>query len=201
MDGRVIALVTLYIHTRYLTVGPNVASIWDFSTWYFSILCRKMSYLMRIWTTLCPTLTSLIHTYNNPQEIIETDISMSSYWAIGIAIRGYPCCMSSFVYPYIDEISGYLVAMTFDSSLWSRTNLLYSFNRSRMIRVSSNVARLAPNGTNLGILKINFLFIRRAKMNRKLMIHSHIFVLFGAYLAKLDAEAYIHVLCLAALFN
>ena len=60
---------------------------------------------------------------------------------------------------------------------------------SGMSDLASNRARLAPNGTNMGIFKNSFLFILAscAKMNRKLFLKSPIFVPFGVNLALFEA--------------
>ena len=73
----------------------------------------------------------------------------------------------------------------------------YDYN-TRGPDLTYNWPRLTPNGTNLGLFKISFLFIlaRRAKMNRKMILKRPTFVPYSAILTKFkfksDDEYYSH---------
>ena len=69
---------------------------------------------------------------------------------------------------------------------WLFTQLLPTAGRQGLKK-----ARFKPNKTNLGLFKISFLFIlaHRAKMNRKLILKSILFVLFSANLTQLEVNS------------
>ena len=58
------------------------------------------------------------------------------------------------------------------------------------VRFDLKFSQMAPNGSNLGLFKISFLFIlaRRAKMKRKLILKSPRFVPFNTNLAQLEGK-------------
>ena len=62
----------------------------------------------------------------------------------------------------------------------------------RGVRFGQKWTRLAPNGTNQGLINTSFLFIlpreHRAKINRKLLLKSLRFVPFGANLAQFESK-------------
>ena len=64
-------------------------------------------------------------------------------------------------------------------------------------------SRLAPNGTNLGLFKISFLFIlaQGAKMNRKQILKSPRFFQFDDILAQLEDKSYILAIWLPLLLS
>ena len=77
------------------------------------------------------------------------------------------------------------------SHLTCYVSVIYRYSRPWVEHLDWNTARLAPNGTNLGLLKISFLVIlaRCAKMNRKLILKSPRFVWFHANLAQLEDKS------------
>ena len=106
---------------------------------------------------------------------------------------------SSFLFPVYRQLSLYSPARTITPGGYTEKTMFCLFQdkmsmhhfRPEMSAFVSNLARLAPNGTNLGLFKISFLFIlaRCAKMNRKLILKSPRFVPFGTNLTLFETKS------------